>query len=158
MSRFVKPTEVRLPISDGDYLIVKEKLTAGEQLEVFARLYKTAEGGSSGGVTVGKTGIAESMTLDPLQVGLSMVLGYLLDWSLTDDDGRVVSIRNQPLDVVTAALRNLEFDDYQEIVAAVQAHDARHQAARQEKKRSGGPSGSGPISRSLAVVGGGTNG
>jgi len=157
MSRFVKPTEVRLPLSEGDYLIVKEKLTAGEQLEVFARLYK-AEGGGAGGVTVGKTGVAESMTLDPLQVGLSMVLGYLLDWSLTDDDGRVVSIRNQPLDVVTAALRNLEFDDYQEIVAAVQAHDARNQAARQEKKRSGGPSGSGPISRSLAVVGGATNG
>ncbi|HMJ87577.1 MAG TPA: hypothetical protein VK504_30575 [Vicinamibacterales bacterium] len=158
MSRFVKPTEVRLPISDGDYLIVKEKLTAGEQLEVFARLYKPAEGGGPGGVTIGKTGVAESMTLDPLQVGLSTVLGYLLDWSLTDDDGRVVSIRNQPIDVVTAALRNLEFDDHQEIVAAVQAHDARIQAARQEKKRSGGSSGSGPISRSLAVVGGGTNG
>jgi hypothetical protein len=158
MSRFVKPTEVRLPISDGDYLIVKEKLTAGEQLEVFARLYKTAEGGSSGGITVGRSGVQESMTLDPLQVGLSTVIGYLLDWSLTDDDGRVVSIRNQPIDVVTAALRGLEFDDYQEIVAAVQAHDQRIQAARQEKKRSGGPSASGPISRSLAVVGGGTNG
>jgi hypothetical protein len=158
MSRFVKPTEVRLPISEGDYLIVKEKLTAGEQLEVFARLYKTAEGGSSGGITVGRGGVQESMTLDPLQVGLSTVLGYLLDWSLTDDDGRLVSIRNQPIDVVTAALRNLEFDDYQEIVAAVQAHDQRIQAARQEKKRSGGPSGSGPTLRSLAVVGGGTNG
>jgi hypothetical protein len=158
MSRFVKPTEVRLPISEGDYLIVKEKLTAGEQLEVFARLYKTAEGGSSGGITVGRGGVQESMTLDPLQVGLSTVLGYLLDWSLTDDDGRLVSIRNQPIDVVTAALRNLEFDDYQEIVAAVQAHDQRIQAARQEKKRFGGPSGSGPISQSLAVVGGGTNG
>jgi hypothetical protein len=157
MSRFVTPTEVRIPISEGDYLIVKEKLTAGEQLEVFARLYKS-EGGGAGGVTVGKMGVAESMTLDPLQVGLSMVLGYLLDWSLTDDDGRVVSIRNQPLDVVTAALRNLEFDDYQEIVTAVQAHDAKIQAARQEKKRSGGPSGSGPISRSLSGVGGATNG
>jgi len=158
MSRFVTPTEVRLPISEGDYLIVKEKLTAGEQLEVFARLYKPAEGGGAGGVTIGKTGIPESMTLDPLQVGLSMVLGYLLDWSLTDDEGRVVSIRNQPLDVVTAVLRNLEFDDYQEIVAAVQAHDKRIQAARQEKKQSGGPSGSAPTLRSLAAVGGGTNG
>ena len=30
MSRFVTPTEVRLPISGGDYLIVKERLNDGE--------------------------------------------------------------------------------------------------------------------------------
>ena len=38
MSRFVTPAEVRIAISDGDYLIVKNRLNAGETLDMYARM------------------------------------------------------------------------------------------------------------------------
>jgi hypothetical protein len=161
MSRFVKPAEVRIPISQGDYLIVKEKLNAGEQMEVFARLVRKGpddEGGTARPVRIEKDGIKAEMELDPLQAGLSTILAYLVDWSLTDDDGRIVSIRHQPPEVVTAALHNLEFEDYQEILEAVQAHEAKVKAARQEKKRSTGSPASDRTSPSLVGAIGGTNG
>jgi len=143
MSRFVTPAEVHIPLSGGDYLIVKAQLNAGETLEVFARM-RLAD---------------DPDHVDPLQVGPAIAIGYLLDWSLTDDTGRIVSIRNQPADVVLGALRALEYDDYTEILEAVQAHDTALQAARAEKKtRRAGPTPSDRSSRSLAVVGGGTSG
>jgi hypothetical protein len=118
MSRFVTPAEIRLPITDGDYLIVKAQLNTGETLDVFARMRaKDADG------------------LDPLQVGIAVVVGYLLDWSLTDDAGQIVPVRQQPPIVVEAALRALDYADFQEIAGAVQAHDDKVKAAHQEKKR-----------------------
>ena len=137
MSRFVTPAEVHIPLSGGDYLIVKAQLNAGETLEVFARMRLAADPDH----------------VDPLQVGPAIALGYLLDWSLA------IPIRQQPADVVLAALRALEYDDYQEILETIKAHDARNQAARAEKKtRQAGLTASDPASRSLAAVAGATSG
>ena len=117
MSRFVTPTEVRLPISGGDYLIVKERLTMGEATDRTARMLN-----------------AEGTAVDPLKYGRAQVQAYLVDWSLTDDDGRVVSIRHQAPETVAAVLENLEPDDFREILEAIDAHEARMTAAREEKK------------------------
>lgn len=121
MSRFVTPAELRLPLTDGDYLTIKAQLNTGETLEMFARMRAK-----------------DSDLLDPLQVGIAVVVGYLLDWSLTDDHGQIVPVRQQPPAVVEAALRALDYADFQEIADAVQAHDDRIKAARQEKKRNTG--------------------
>jgi len=140
MSRFVTPAEVRVPLSDGDYLIVKSRLNAGETLEMYARMRGADE------------------RVDPVKFGVAVVQAYLLDWSIADDAGRIVSIREQPPDVVAAALLNLEYPDFQEVLAAVQAHEQAIAAARQEKKQ---PTGDGlpvPSSRLHAVAIGGTNG
>jgi hypothetical protein len=121
MSRFVSPAEVRIPISDGDYLIVKNRLNAGEQLAMYAAMRGTDED-----------------HVDPLKVGHALIQAYLLDWSITDDAGHVVSIRNQPPDVVAAVLTNLEYPDFEEIRAAIRAHEDAITAARQEKKQTTG--------------------
>jgi len=120
MSRFVTPAEVRLPISDGDYLIVKNRLNAGETLAMYAAMR------------------GEDAQVDPIKFGTAIIQAYLLDWSITDDAGHVVSIRNQPLDVVAGALTNLEYPDFQEILAAIRAHETAIETARQEKKRTTG--------------------
>jgi len=142
MSRFVTPNEVRLPLSDGDYLIVKERLNVGDTRDRMS-LALTADG----------------KTVDPLKWGMAVVQTYLVDWSLTDAAGRIVSIREQAPDMVAAALRNLDPDDFKEILEAIDAHEARVQAAREEKKTARtGVTPSAHSSPSLVAVGGGTSG
>jgi len=131
MSRFVRPDTTTLQLSDGDWLIVKTQLNAGEQREVFNRLTRN-------NLAIDQHGIGGRMEIDPMQAGFSTVLGYLLDWSLTDDDGHKVDVKNQPVEVVAAALDSLDLDSYQEIIEAVQAHEASVNERRLlEKKRRG---------------------
>jgi hypothetical protein len=140
MSRFVTPAEIRLPISDGDYLIVKNRLNAGETLEMYARMRGTAE------------------QVDPLKFGIAMIQAYLLDWSIADDAGRVVSVRDQPPEVIAGALTNLEYPDFQEILTAIRAHDDAITAARQEKKPTTGEPSPAASSRLHAVATGASSG
>jgi len=142
MSRFVTPTEVRLPISDGDYLIVKERLNLGDATERTARMLN-----------------AEGTAVDPLKYGRAQVQTYLVDWSLTDAAGRIVSIREEPPAVVAAALENLDPEDFREILEAIEAHEQRMTAAREEKKSTrSGATVPAAISPSLVAVGGGMSG
>lgn len=140
MSRFVTPAEVRIPISDGDYLIVKNRLNAGETLAMYAAMRGTDE------------------HVDPIKFGAAIIQAYLLDWSIAGDDGHIVSIRNQPPDVVAGALLNLEYPDFQEILAAIQAHEKAIDAARQEKKQPTGSERPEPSSRWPVAVTGGSSG
>jgi len=125
MSRFVRPDTVRLPISNNDWLLVKKQLTAGEQRQVFARLMKPFHPGANA---------AASLEVDPLQASLSTVLGYLVDWSLTDEDGRVVEIKGKRLEDVIAVLDALDMDSFTEIQQAIQAHEAREAEARRDRQ------------------------
>jgi len=121
-SRFVRPDVLRLPISGGDFLIVKRRLTAGEQREAYARMYPP-------NATNGKREV------DPLQIGISMVLAFLVDWSLTDDEGRPVEIKGQPIEVVRSALDALDPESYAEIRAAIDDHEAAMARERDELKK-----------------------
>jgi hypothetical protein len=140
MSRFVTPAEVRLPLTDGDYLIVKNRLNAGETLEMYARMR------------------GDGAQVDPLKFGIAMIQAYLLDWSIADDAGRVVSVRDQPPELVAGALTNLEYPDFQEILTAIRAHDDAIIAARQEKKQTTGEPLPGASSRWPAAVTGASSG
>ena len=137
-SRFVKPETVRLFISQGDWLLVKRRLTAGEQRHVFARLVRTA-------------GLNEKF--DVSQAGLANVLAYLIDWSFTD-----MPIRDQPENVVESALNALDPDDYAEVLAAIRAHEEAITKERtEEKKLQAGASESFPTSPSPSAVTGPTS-
>jgi len=119
----VSPNEVRLSIDGGHYVIVKAELNYGETIAMYAQMRSAEHDGA-----------------DPLKVGPALVQAYLLDWSLTDNDGRILSVRQQPPDVVAAALHHLPFDEGQAVVDAIRAHDAALTAAREEKKlRTGAP-------------------
>jgi hypothetical protein len=137
MSRFVRPETDKLDLSGNDWLLVKRRLTAGEQRAAFARQIKR--------MTLG-----EPTLLDPEGVGLSKIVSYLLDWSFVDDDGRSVVIRDQPTPVVESALLALDTASFREVYEAITAHEDRQVAAlAEEKKRTDGGTRLSVISRSV---------
>lgn len=120
MSRFVRPDTDKLELTGGDWVLVKRQLTAGEQRRAFSRHSKARQAG------------------EPVDVGeldLDIVKQYLLDWSLTDDTGRVVLIRDQPSSVVAAALDALDPASYREISDAISAHNDRVKLELDAKKK-----------------------
>jgi len=123
-SRVVTPGTTRLALSRGDYLIVKQRLNAGETLDLFERAAPTVDLTTPG--ALGK--------VPPSRVGLAIVTAYLLEWSITDPEGRIIPLRGVSVEEREAALRALDFASLIEIMNAITAHDA---ATRQEKKLPG---------------------
>lgn len=151
--RFVRPDTKRIDLPDGDWIVVKARLNAGEQRDMFARMV-------TNDINVGHDGrVGGTMEIDPVKGPTAQVLAYLLDWSVRDDDGQAVDIKGQPAEVVMAALDMLEPDDYQELVGVIQAHDNANRAATaaQKKTRSGATK-SEPTLASPAVAVGAMNG
>jgi hypothetical protein len=144
-SRIVAPGTTRLTLSRGDWLLVKQRLNAGETLDLFER--------AAPGIDVTAPGVLQR--LPPSKVGMAIILAYLLDWSLVDPQGTPIPIRGATPEEIEAALRLLDFDSFIEVMNTITAHDA---AMRQEKKRSTDARASSATLPSLASVAGGTNG
>jgi hypothetical protein len=144
-SRIVRPDTKRLDISGGDWLLVKQRLNAGEQRRAYARIYRDAGGGR--------------LQVDPLQTGIALVLSYLLDWSLLDEAGKPIAIMDADDETKLAALDAIDYDSFVEIKDAIEAHQNANEAeaAAKKKIRSGAPS-SAPSSPSPAVVDGALSG
>ena len=120
--RMRRPATTRLELSQGDYLIVKQDLTAGEYRD-FLR----------GSTTPG------AFELDPLASGVALIRAYLLDWNFTDPDGRPLVIADQSPATVTAILDQIDHEAYMEVQRAIQAHQqARAATIEAEKKTSPG--------------------
>ena len=120
-SRIVRPECTVLPISEGDTLTVKRRLTAGEQRDSFARMYRMNEAGD--------------LRVDPLQSGIAVILAYLVDWTLVDPEGRLIEIRGHPAEDVIAALDAIDPDSFREIKIAIETHEQRMIAERAEEKK-----------------------
>jgi len=143
--RFIRPDVRTLTISDGDTLVVRARLTAGERRAAFARMWAA--------------GVDGARVVDPLQVGLAKITAYLLDWSLTDDAGRTVAIRELAIVDLERVLNQLSPESFEEIADAIEAHEQAMTAEREaQKKTSSGPPASAPISSSPFTAAGGTNG
>jgi hypothetical protein len=147
-SRIVSPESVRLPLSDGDWLLVKRRLNAGEQRQILKRGMKVING---------------SMEIDTLEGAIAKITTYLLDWSLTDPAGAVIPIRDQSGAVVESALDSLDPDSYGEILKAIEAHETAMRAERDALKKilTGPPArapSSSPISPSVNDSAGGSSG
>ena len=139
--RYRNPETVKLEISHGDWLLVKKHLTAGESRRMFASMLDP-----SGGVA-------------PVNVGMSKLVAYLLDWSIDDANGKRVVIADKSDAEKTAMLDNLPAEDFKEILRAVEAHERTVDEERaREKNFPDGESASSPISPSLEPSGGVTNG
>lgn len=144
-SRVVAPGTKRLDLSQGDWLLVKQQLNAGETMDLFERAAPGFD------ITAG----VDLKRLAPTKVGMAIVLAYLLDWSLVDDDGGPIPIRDATPDEKEAALRLLDLESLVEIMDAISTHDA----ANREKKRARAiANASEPSSPSLVAAIGGTNG
>lgn len=144
-SRVVVPDVDVLKISGGDTLTVKRRLNAGEQRAMFARMYLA--------------GVDGQMRANPLEIGLSTILAYLLDWTLTSPDGRVIPIADKPSAIVEKALNSLDPDSFGEIQMAILQHEEAMQADREtEKNVQGGENKSSAILPSPVAVAGATSG
>jgi hypothetical protein len=115
-SRFVRPDTAILKISKGDTLTVKRRLSHGEQRASFARMYLAGADGT--------------LKVNPFNIGMALVTAYLLDWSLTDDDGRPVPIRGVSAEELAFALDQLSPEDFAEIRTAIETHVAAMDAER----------------------------
>lgn len=124
-SWFIRPDTRRLALSDEQWILVKQRLNTGEHRAHLAR--------SS---VVGSDGLRR---LDGLLHGFSLVVAYLLDWSLPD-----AVIRGGSDVELTAALDNLAPERFAEIKLAIEAHEAAMEAAREVEKNApdGGTNGS----------------
>lgn len=115
MARFVTPETVRLELSDGDWIEIKERLNLWER--------ERLTGTGIGGLRTSKDG-------DP-QIGLNYahyviqkLETWIVDWSFVDGDDKRVEISRD-------ALRNLDPDTADEIDEALDAHIA----AMEERKK-----------------------
>jgi hypothetical protein len=110
----VKPATARLSLSEGDYVVVKQELTAGEHREMFVS-------------QLNATALGDRPTLDLQNVGINKVLVYVVEWSFVGFDGNALEITREVLD---------KFDSttFQEIVTAVDAHHEAWEKAVDARK------------------------
>jgi len=141
VSRFVRPQTTVVPLSNGDTITIKTRLSSGERRAAFSRLYLAGTDGR--------------LRVNPLQSGLAMMTEYLVDWNLTDDDGAHVPIRGLTVTELESVLDSLDDESFAEIKRAIEAHEQRMAAARaEEKKTQAGVSGDDPTSPSPSVAAG----
>lgn len=124
MSRFVSIDTVRLDLSNGDWIEVKRQLSYGDIQSVASK--------TRGDFTAGE---------------LYLVAAALLDWSLTDAQGKRVAIESEPARL--AALKALTPADFAEIDVAITKHFDTVNAEKKAKAPRG-PKRSGRTSASAA--------
>ena len=137
--RFVQPGRERLALSDGEWIEVKQELTAGEQRHAQAGYYLDLRAG-------------ERARIDYERYGKTKILAYVVAWSFKGFDGTP-----EPFD--ESALDQVDMDTYQELEAAIDAHELQISARREARKN--GPDGektSSAISPSRFAVAGASTG
>lgn len=110
----VKPATVRLSLSQGDWVDVKQELTSGEHRQMFLAQLNSTELGSK-------------PTLDLKNVGVSRVLGYVVAWSYVGFD-------DKPLQITSEVLDKFDGETFQEVLAAVDAHHEAWEKAVDARK------------------------
>lgn len=100
--RFISPDVVRLELSDGDWIEIKEELTFGEseRLKAMGLSYNIATNGLD----------VDISTFDVQKLAM-----WLVDWSFRGAD-------DKPVTVTVAAIESLEPETAQEIEAAIEKH------------------------------------
>lgn len=117
-----RPETVTIPLSPEHWILVKKRLNAGERRDVYTRIYRAAAG-----------------QYDPHLAGRSLVVGYLLDWSIQDADGQVIGLRDLDEEAKGRILDALDMPDFLAIREAVEAHEATQEAARAAEKAADPP-------------------
>lgn len=141
--RFIRPETSVLPLSGGDTITVRRRLSHGDQQDAFGRMYTTGADGEA--------------HRDPVATGTAMVVAFLLDWTQKDDPD--FTIKGLSPDEVASILRHLEPESFREIKAAIEAHELRMLAERNaEKNGQGGGSNEPATSPSPSAAAGESSG
>jgi hypothetical protein len=124
--RFVQGETRRLELAEGDWILVKQRLNAGERNKHYERQYTITHEGT----------LAPNVAM---RAGLSMILAYLVEWNLTDATSRIVPLRGLPgedvIPIMTAALENLDPESYDEVLQAIKRHELEMIAEREAQKK-----------------------
>jgi hypothetical protein len=110
----VMPATVRLTLSEGDWVDVKQELTSGEHRSMFLSQLKD-------------TMLGDKPTLDLQNVGVTKVLSYVVDWSFVGFDGK-------PLQLTRETLDKFDGETFQEVLTAVEAHHEAWEKAVDARK------------------------
>ena len=119
--RFASGATVRLPLSDGDWVLVRAELSYGQQRRL-------ATAGLSG-LPSALEGQGTPLSVDWAAFDLERLATWLVDWSFTDGDGDHVLVSRE-------AIERLHPDTAQEIQEALNAH---LEALEAKKGASGAP-------------------
>jgi len=131
----------RLALSDGQWIAVKKRLTAGEYRDMLRRMSTQKDDGT--------------LVVNSLETGRARCVAYLVDWSPADWP----PIRHAGRDDLAVALDALDPDDFEEVKDAVMAHEvAMLEERTEEKKRRAGGMTSSATSRSPAAMAGAMSG
>lgn len=114
-NRFVTPEKVRIPLSDGDWIEVKKRLSVGESREAVTSF-------------VGAYKPDGSRTPNLETLGMGQVLAYLIAWSFCDAEDRRVEVG---LDTI----KQLDLRTYAEIETAIDRHVAAVEAEDDEREK-----------------------
>ena len=121
--RVVAPDVVRVPLSDGDSVLLKKTLNAGEYRQLIVSQFKDTPDG-------------ERVTLDHRKVGMAKLLAYIVGWTFVGFDGQPLPYRpDEPDDIRAATIDGLDQETYRELIAAVNAHEEREDAALEAQKK-----------------------
>lgn len=104
-NRFVTPDTVRIELSDGDWIEIKERLTYGEQQRLAGGALTRVRG----------AGDNAAIDLDFERYTLLRMLTWLVDWSFVGANGK-------PVRVSMSSIAALDPDTAAEIDAAITAH------------------------------------
>lgn len=124
-NRFVSPVVVRLPLSEDDWVEVKERLSFGEAQALNAAGLTRASTGPANGHA--PTADDFGLEIDMARWAVERVYAWLVDWSFRDAEGRPVKLSRD-------AVRALDSETAQEIQDALD----RHVAAQEEAKKASG--------------------
>ncbi len=97
------------------FIEVKKRLTAGEQSDMFAKMYVAGTDGT--------------FKVNPFGRGYAIIEAYLVDWSLARP------IRGVSEDELTAIIRSLDGERLGEVRQAIEDHMAAMDDARTEEKK-----------------------
>jgi hypothetical protein len=133
--RFVDPTETtRIAISDGDAIVIKQRLSKGEQLAIENANLRTLYG------TRTAAGLPR-VEVDLEGYKIVRLFTWLVEWSLIDKTGKSVAL-------TPAACANLDPDTFDEMETAITAHITARAAEKKTaallKTTATAPSGSAP--------------
>jgi hypothetical protein len=112
-NRFVVPSTVKVDLSEGDWIELKERLTYGEQQRLASSaLSRMTNAGADAGID-----------LDFEKHSLMRMETWVVDWSFVGPNGK-------PVEITRRAISALDPDTAAEIDAAITAHIEALEAAK----------------------------
>lgn len=104
-NRFVQPNTVRLDLSDGDWIEVKERLTYVENQRLYGGMVRSINTNQD----------INELGVDVARFNILRLETWIVDWSFRDE-------HDKPVPVSRSAIENLDPDSAREIDAAIDRH------------------------------------